>query len=501
MATIDVKISQAVLDSAALDGVANEDGAFDAAMGAMASALADLGDTTKFTAATMADGTVKIMYPDGTYQEYTGVTLSGAAGGRGQATATGMKLVAPGAVAIEQAGAFTFTYTTQPSFSVDLTAAVMDSIKVKTLFAATSPEYDPVYGNVSAELDGHLTIGMDGQLNGSFSSLSLTADKFLASATLEGRFNVSSNPDSMAHPDAAGGHPDVVLKPPLSDVTLDGKATAMDLEFRDGSYVRGSDLGVMFNSGQLDDMLGLVRGALSGDDTIKVDMPAVLAETMVVASGAGNDRVSVAGGGGKLDVMAGAGDDVITIVSGHHHVDGGAGTDTVAYSGAKAQYTVTQTDAGLTVSWGGGADVLTGVERLQFADGAVAYDTGGAAGQAYRMYQAAFDRQPDSPGLGFWIKALDHQVTLRDVAQAFIQSTEFAQRYGDNPSDSAFVARLYNNVLHRDYDQGGYDFWVKMLGQGVSRADVLLSFAESQENKVQLVGSMQHGVEFTPYGS
>jgi hypothetical protein len=221
-----------------------------------------------------------------------------------------------------------------------------------------------------------------------------------------------------------------------------------------------------------------------------------------VASGAGDDTVSVAGGGGKLDVAAGAGDDIVTILSGHHHVDGGAGTDTVVFTGAKADYTVTQIATGLEVASGGGVDVLTNVERLQFSDGAVAYDVdgNGNAGEAWRMYTAAFDRAPDGPGLGYWIKQLDHHVTLRDLADSFIKSTEFAQLYGDNPSDAAFVARLYNNVLHRDYDQAGFNYWVDVLSHGEARANVLVNFSEGAENRAQVVGSIQHGADYTPFG-
>jgi len=502
MATIDVKISQAVMDSAALDGLAHEDGAFDTAMDAMASALAGIaGDGPSFTTAVLADGTVKITYPNGVVQEYTGVTLANATAASGVASATGMKLTAPGAVSIEAAGKFEFNYMTQPSFSIDATVAMMDSIKVHTLYATTSADYDALYGNVSAELDGHLTVGMDGRLHGSFSSLTLGADQFLASASIEGRFNLSGNPDAMAHPDVAGGRPEILLKPPVSNFTLDGKATSLDLEFRDGSYLRGDDLGVMFNSGQFDDMLGLVHGALSGSDTINVTLPAVLPANVLVASGAGDDAVSVGGGGGKLSVFAGAGNDVITMLSDHHKVDGGTGTDTVVFAGNKAQYTVTQADGKLTVASSGGADVLSNVERLQFADGAVAYDIDGNAGQAWRMYRAAFDRTPDNPGLGYWIKALDGHVTLHGLAESFIKSTEFAQRYGDNPSNAAFVARLYNNVLHREAEQEGFNYWVDVLERGEQRANVLANFSESAENRAQVVGSIEHGCEYTPYGS
>ncbi|GAB2866584.1 hypothetical protein GCM10027277_39340 [Pseudoduganella ginsengisoli] len=501
MAKIDVKVSQAVMDSAALDGLAHDDGALDAALDAMKAAVASLpGDSAKFTAATLVNNTVKITYPNGVVQEYTGVALDAA---HGVASATGMKLTSPGAVAIETTGKFDFSFTTAPSFSVDATAAAMDTIKIHTLYATTSADYDPVYGNVSAELEGRLTVGADGQLHGTFSTLKVAADKFLTSATLEGRFNLSGNPDAEAHPDAmdgGAGRPDISLKPPVSDVTLDGKATSLDVEFRDGSYVRASGLGVMFNSGQLDDMLGLVHGALSGDDTIKVDLPAVLPHAVLIASGAGDDKISVAGGGGKLDVLAGAGNDTITILSGSHRVDGGVGTDTVVFSGTKSQYTVTQTGNQLTVVGDGGTDVLTNVERLQFSDASVAYDIDGNAGKAWRMYCAAFDRDPDKPGLGYWIKALDHDMTLRDLARNFINSDEFIKRYGEHSSNASFVAHLYNNVLHRDGEEAGLKYWIDVLDHGEDRANVLVNFSESHENQVQVVGKIDHGCDYTPWG-
>ena len=49
---------------------------------------------------------------------------------------------------------------------------------------------------------------------------------------------------------------------------------------------------------------------------------------------------------------------------------------------------------------------------------------------------------------------------------------------------------LYENVLGRAPDGGGNDFWVDALDDGsISRAQVLVGFAESSEN-VELVATV-----------
>ena len=63
-------------------------------------------------------------------------------------------------------------------------------------------------------------------------------------------------------------------------------------------------------------------------------------------------------------------------------------------------------------------------------------------------------------------------------------SDEFKLRYGETVSDNQYVKTLYINVLNRDLDQSGYDYWVGSLSNGIEqRHEVLLGFAESTENK------------------
>jgi hypothetical protein len=197
-----------------------------------------------------------------------------------------------------------------------------------------------------------------------------------------------------------------------------------------------------------------------------------------------------------------SGANVFASGSGSHAIDGGDGVDTVTYTDAHTSFTVTASASGLSVTGGAGAvqDSLVNVERVQFSDVSLAFDVNGTAGEAYRLYQAAFDRAPDAAGLGYWIKALDSGMALDQVSAGFVQSKEFGDLYGASASDTQFVDALYDNVLHRAGDTAGHDFWVTAIEQhGVSRETVLSNFSESGENQAQVIGTIQHGMQFLPW--
>jgi hypothetical protein len=183
-------------------------------------------------------------------------------------------------------------------------------------------------------------------------------------------------------------------------------------------------------------------------------------------------------------------------------IDGKAGRDTVVFKGAAANYKLSQVDRVLKVdalAGTQGRDTLAGIERVIFDDRAIAYDTDGNAGQAFRLYQAAFDRTPDLDGLGYWIAQLDRGASLDGVANAFIHSAEFVALYGAASSDLLFVKELYGNVLHREPDQPGVDYWTGRLQAGASRAQVLTAFSESPENQAALIGQISKGMSYHLY--
>jgi hypothetical protein len=149
----------------------------------------------------------------------------------------------------------------------------------------------------------------------------------------------------------------------------------------------------------------------------------------------------------------------------------------------------------------GEEDTLTNVERIKFADTAIALDTSGVGGQAYRIYQAAFNRTPDDVGLGYWISGMDSGASLASVASGFVSSDEFKALYGASPTNAQIVTKFYENVLHRAPEFGGYNYWLGMLNSGLSVSNALAAFSESPENVSGVSGAIISGIRYTPYVS
>ena len=204
---------------------------------------------------------------------------------------------------------------------------------------------------------------------------------------------------------------------------------------------------------------------------------------------------------------------------------GGDGLDTSIYQGKISEYTITSSAASAntldvydlrvdngtrvpgfyvddSVARRDGNDRLVEVERVEFetpeANGAnrIALDIDGNAGQAYRLYKAAFNRSPDTAGLGYWIANLDEGMSLRIVSTAFIGSAEFQALYGVDTSNNKLIELLYNNVLSRDPDADGLNYWQGQLTAGLSHADLLVNFSESNENQENVVALIGNGIAY-----
>ncbi|RFP19460.1 MULTISPECIES: DUF4214 domain-containing protein [unclassified Duganella] len=218
-----------------------------------------------------------------------------------------------------------------------------------------------------------------------------------------------------------------------------------------------------------------------------------------------SDRSIDLSNGGQF-INGSASDDKLVAGVGNEFINAGAGLDSVSFSGARSNYTVTASGSDFIVTdntGSGGQDTLIGVERLTFASGSsMALDIGDhqVGGEAYRLYQAAFHRTPDSGGLGFWIRALDMGYTLDQVAGYFLGSKEFSDAYGANLSNAQFVTQLYRNILDREPDPGGGAFYTNNLENGsASRAAVLSAISESPENQAHVIGSISNGFDYTIY--
>jgi serralysin len=221
--------------------------------------------------------------------------------------------------------------------------------------------------------------------------------------------------------------------------------------------------------------------AYYGTGTARTSVASDYTQTITIAEGTTIERAIGSGF-----------DDTIVTGAATQFVDGGAGVDTVVFSGSVNDYTVMGADAGYTVTNVGthSTTQLEDIERIVFSDaqmqqmslGSVRADSDYA--QALRLYKAALDRVPDQGGVLYWTHALESGATLPQLAAGFIASNEFQQRYDSVHTSADFISLLYQNVLDRAPDAQGLAYWVGALDHaGTPRADVLAFFSESPENQ------------------
>ena len=94
-----------------------------------------------------------------------------------------------------------------------------------------------------------------------------------------------------------------------------------------------------------------------------------------------------------------------------------------------------------------------------------------------RLYRAYFLRRPDDQGLTHWINS---GLGLPRISDTFAASTEFLNRYG-TLNNSEFVQLIYRNVLRRNSEDEGFNYWVDLANRGTPRGDIMLGFSNSVE--------------------
>ncbi len=105
--------------------------------------------------------------------------------------------------------------------------------------------------------------------------------------------------------------------------------------------------------------------------------------------------------------------------------------------------------------------------------------TPGIPGFVTRFYTLTLERVPDIQGRNYWVNLLETgEKTGEDIAYGFIFSDEFLAH---NHPNSTYVSILYNAFFDRVPDTEGYIYWMAMLGAGYSREYVLDSFIHSVE--------------------
>ncbi len=103
-------------------------------------------------------------------------------------------------------------------------------------------------------------------------------------------------------------------------------------------------------------------------------------------------------------------------------------------------------------------------------------------GEIYRIYETTLGRAPDSVGMPAFLGMMQNGTSLATIVESFINSPEFAGKYGAT-SNAQFVSALYENGLGRAPDAGGLQTWTNDLASGASRANVVLAISYSGESR------------------
>ncbi len=128
--------------------------------------------------------------------------------------------------------------------------------------------------------------------------------------------------------------------------------------------------------------------------------------------------------------------------------------------------------------WRASLDRSPAADLIVAMQGSSAWDAN--AGMNVRLYRAAFGRDPDTSGLGFWVRQRWAGRGPVAIANHFASSSEFLRTYGAL-DDPAYVDRVYQNVFGRPADPSGRDYWIRKLAAGTGRGQVLYELSNSSE--------------------
>lgn len=214
-------------------------------------------------------------------------------------------------------------------------------------------------------------------------------------------------------------------------------------------------------------------GVLAGDAAHQ-DLTAYAGDATQVLAGGGNDTLRLA-----VPAAPAAGTpDTVTL-------HGGTGTDTAVFTGAQADYTVAFHNGYVLVAAKAAPQaqaLVVNVEQLQFADGTVQVAADGAGATVAGLYDMVLGRQADLAGFTFWADRHAAGASWGATALGMLDSAEYkAGHEGLNGNAAHDVELLYQALLGRAPDAAGYAFWQAALEHGMSLEQVATQFVVSAE--------------------
>ena len=315
-----------------------------------------------------------------------------------------------------------------------------------------------------------------------------------------------------------------------SDVTIDLRpggwtdfGTSQLAHLGNGKYAPGNVAVAHLHEG---DVRAYIENAIGGRG--HDDITGNLADNVLVG-GAGNDTIKGVGGqniligdslGNELKLVGlnptdfinvkipsvdrpgndiligGAGNDIFIPGFGKNVVKGGEGVDTLILDIALADLEISGSAQSLIlISYKGGSVEASGVDLLAVSDGI--FSLNGPLNtleerqyveEISLLYRAGLGRDLDVEGLDYWLKAIGSEEDMDLMALSLINSAEFIARFGapESMAASEFVEVLYQNVLGREGEEEGVEWWAGSIENGTCHSKVLMAFAQSEENRASL---------------
>jgi uncharacterized repeat protein (TIGR02059 family) len=205
----------------------------------------------------------------------------------------------------------------------------------------------------------------------------------------------------------------------------------------------------------------------------------------MIHGGGGDDTVGSTGSDSTL--FGGAGNDQMMPGSGKNLLHGGDGEDFAVFAGALADYEVVR-DNGITrvrsLATPGDEHMLVNVEAIQFGDQRLVVENDAPLGWIATLYEQVLGRQAELDGYQFWAASYDDGTPIGDIAMWMLYSSEYTENGSSvfqSLPQNAQIELLYEHLLSRDSEPEGNAYWTDRLAKGDTIASIAEQFILSSE--------------------
>lgn len=208
----------------------------------------------------------------------------------------------------------------------------------------------------------------------------------------------------------------------------------------------------------------------------------------VVVGSSGGDKIIVADarntsvilGSGDSSVQTGHGVDTVQAGLGNSTIVGGSGDYAVVKLGGSATNYQVTTQNGHAIVTDQTTHKTTDISKIQYVQldngNALVFAKDSVEAAVSTLYHTAFGRDADAGGLNYWFDLGRGGASLKQIADAFTHSAEFAPIAAENDAD--FVQGLYQNTFGRAGEDAGVAYWTDALAHGSTRADLIAQFSQ-----------------------